>query len=339
MHEGSPMEEEREFAQDENPLIQEFEKHPLSPAEKAEVFRVAIEGGISTALQMIAERFERTPDEKNRLEFHNTRHTADVIRRYDAIMNAVRKADPSLCKTRTEDIGRFAAAHHDTVQDWEEAEVPSKTPGEEGLTAITRKRFAGANEAASTAGALAIMDKINEETEAEIFTNEDRALVHGGHNATVPGFNPEKGTVVQPNLTEQSSIITRAIALADLGTAGIDGPEKFLPEGDALFREENLDIAEAVHHPGSLSPQQKAFFKRRMLGWSQFQEKFAAGRKALLEEELRPLPPHVREQVRGLFSTFDASIEGAQAQAARRAELSFEELAEDMGYKLGDRTK
>src|SRR3989338_3949212 len=269
----------------------------LSPQEREEIFRATMEGGVNTALQMVAERFEQAPDPKNKLEVHTPRHTGDVIRRFDAVIDAIRTADPSLVDDRSHAVGRFAAAHHDTVQNWEPAEAPSKVPGEEGLVAVMRKRFAGADEAASTAGAFAIMDKANEDAGTELFTDEDRRMIAGGHDATVPGFNPEKGTVVQPKLNEQSSIVERAIALADLGTAGIDGKERYLPEGDALFREENLDIAEAVQNPSSLSPQQKAFFTRRMLGWSQFQGKFAAGRKAMLEEELRPLPPQARKAV------------------------------------------
>jgi len=311
----------------------------LSPQEREEIFRATMEGGVNTALQMVAERFEQAPDPKNNLEFHNTRHTGDVIRRFDAVIDAIRTADPSLVDDRSHAVGRFAAAHHDTVQNWEPAEAPSKVPGEEGLVAVMRKRFAGANEAASTAGAFAIMDKANEDAGTELFTDEDRRMIAGGHDATVPGFNPEKGTVVQPKLNEQSSIVERAIALADLGTAGIDGKERYLPEGDALFREENLDIAEAVQNPSSLSPQQKAFFTRRMLGWSQFQGKFAAGRKAMLEEELRPLPPQARKAVEALFTKFDESTVAAQEQAARRANLSFEELAKDMGYTVGNEEK
>ncbi|MDO8520984.1 MAG: hypothetical protein Q7S52_02615 [bacterium] len=307
----------------------------LSPEEKAEIFRTAVEGGVYAALEIVAERFERSPDKKNNLPFHNTLHTEDVIRRFETLVDAIRAVDPSLVDDRSRAVGRFAAAHHDTVQNWEPTEAPSKTLGEEGLIAVMRKRFVGANEAASTAGALALMDKANEEAGTEIFTDEDRGMIAGGHDATIPGFNPQKGTVIQPNLNEQSSIITRAIALADLGTAGIDGKEKYLPEGDALFREENMDIAEAVENPASLTPQQKAFYTRRMLGWSQFQEKFAAGRKAMLEEELFPLPPDARKAVEALFTKFDESAEGAREQAARRANLSFEELAKDMGYTLG----
>ncbi len=307
----------------------------LSPEEKLEIFSTAIESGVSAALQMIADRFENSPDEKNRLAFHNTKHTKDVIRRFDAIIDAVKQSDPALYDKRTHDVGRFAAAHHDTVQNWEAVPTTNELPNGEIFIKIIRKRFGGANEKESTDGALAIMDEINEEVGSEIFTEEDRAIVGGGHEATVPGFNPEKGTVIQPNLNEQSSLITRAIALADLGTAGMDGPEHFLPEGDALFREENIDIEEAVKHPETISPQQKEFFRERMLGWSAFQEKFAAGRSALLEEELQPLPEASRAVIEKLFDKFNDSIQAAHAQAEQRKTLTFEELAIAMGYTLG----
>jgi len=311
------------------------EERVLTAEERAEIFRVAIEEGVEAARQMVAERFEQAPDKYDRLAFHNKRHTNDVIRRFDTIIETIKTSAPELYDKHAHEIGRLSAAHHDTVQKWE----PNASVDEEGLVKIMRKRSIGQNEAESTAGALLHMDKINEEAGTEIFTESDKMIIRGGHEATVPGFNPEKGTVIQPHLTEQSSIITRAIALADLGTAGMDGPEAYLPEGDALFREENIDIADAMEHPEILTDAQKSFFRKRMLGWSAFQSTFAAGRKAMLEEEIRPLPTQVQEELKTLFSKFNDSISAAEAQAARRATLSFETLAAEMGYTWSTETK
>lgn len=319
----------------ESPALNAKERRTLSAQEKMEIFRTAIEEGVTAALDTVAKRFETPRDPADRLEFHNTRHTKDVIRRFDAIMDAIRQSDPSLVDDRGHAMGRFAAGHHDTVQKWEPNPIVGTNPGEEGLIKIMRKRLIGANEAESTKEAIAFMERVNADAGDEIFSAEDMAIVGGGHEATIPGFDPKKGTVIQPKLTDQSSIITRAIALADLGTAGMDGKEHYLPEGDALFREENLDIASAVEQPEALTDAQKEFFRKRMLGWSQFQATFAAGRRAMLEEELRPLPEPVRKEVEKLFGKFDESIQAAAEQAARRQSLSFEELARDMGYTLG----
>ncbi len=316
------------------------EKQALSDHEKAEVFQNAIEEGINDALALIKERFEDSLEEKDRLEFHNRKHTEGVVRRATAILDTIREIDPSLVSDRAYNVGRFTAAYHDTTQKWEPQVIPSTTPGEEGLFKIMRKRFGGQNEEESTQDAIDAMDKVNKGAGTEIFTDDDKTMVRAGHEATIPGFNPEIGTVVQTKLNKESSIITRATALGDLGTAGMDGPEEFLAEGDALFREENLDIADAMNNRDSLSPQYKEFCRKRMLGWSQFQEKFASGRKTLLDEELRPLPDHVREQVKEKhFNKFDASIAAAVERAQKRAGMSFEEIAEDMGYELGDTTK
>jgi len=149
-----------------------------------------------------------------------------------------------------------------------------------------RKRFTVDNEKASADVAIEFMNQINQEVGTQVFSKDDKNTIREAIDATIPGFDPEKGTVVQPNMNEQSSLVARAVGLADLGTAGMDGPKAFLPEGDALFREENLDILEALKNPKNISGDQKEYYRKRMLGWSKFQPKFANGRKDLLEKEL-----------------------------------------------------
>jgi hypothetical protein len=81
-----------------------------------------------------------------------------------------------------------------------------------------------------------------------------------------------------------------------------------------------------------LSDAQKEYFRKRMLGWSKFQPKFAAGRKARLETELEGLPETAAAEVRKLFDKFDATVEAASAVAARRENMTFEQMLADMGY-------
>lgn len=307
-----------------------------SKEEKEQLFHEALKEGQQLAFDLIRERFEQSPEITNHLEYHNVRHTEGVIRRFDQIMDVLRNIDPSYTE-RSNEMGRLAAAHHDTVQNWKPLPVMSTNPGEEGMMSITRKRFVGENESESTAGAIKFMNVVNEKTGTLIFTEEDKLIVRGGHDATIPGFNPALMTVIQPNLSSESTLVTRAIALADLGTAGMEGPDAYLPEGDALFREENLDIAEAMSNPSQLTPRRKQFYRERMLRWSQSQESFAKGRKAQLQSELLDqYPKEAEEELRNLFGKFDESIQAAHAQSERRASLSFEELATDMGYHIGE---
>lgn len=312
-----------------------------SAAESERGFDYYIERGKNEAILAVRERFEDDSDERNRLPFHNRRHTLDVIRRTRALLEAIREG--GVITERDVKMGMLAGAFHDTVQRWEESRVKWQENGKEveNHEKVMRRRFAGENEEASAAEAIAFMDKAVEESgDPGLFSEDDKHIVAEAIGATVPGFNPEKGTVIQPNLKEKSSLIAHAVALADLGTAGMDGPEKFAREGDALFREENLDILVVFQKPLDEIPEdQKEYYRKRMLGWSKFQAVFAAGRRALLEEELRGIPEGVRDNVKKLFSRFDETIESAKKNGERRESMTFEELLRDMEYAVSSRER
>lgn len=303
---------------------------PESKKEKQpEEFERNVARGAGEARMLIKERFESTPEEKNRLDFHNWPHTETIIGRVERILLAIQKIAPRLVSERDLGRGETAAAFHDTVQNWKENKIPD---GE--FTRIMRKRYIRKNEKDSTNLATVFMDQVNTEAGGtDIFSKEDKKIVSEAIDATVPDFSPEKG-VFQPNLKEDSLIVARALALADLGGAGMDGPEVFLKEGDALFREENLDIRSYIDRQEPINDSQKEYFRKRMLGWSKFQPVFATGRKNLFEDEIKGLPEEAKTAVRALFDKFDVSIEAAKQRAEKREKMSFEELAEDMGYKF-----
>jgi hypothetical protein len=150
----------------------------------------------------------------------------------------------------------------------------------------------------------------------------------------------EKLTVVQPNLNFESHLVARAVALGDLGTAGMDGPEAFLKEGDTLFREEQLDVARLVRRKQILNipAEHKTRIMERIVKWSGTQPKFAEGRRDLLEAELEGLTPDAKQRVAALFPHFDSSIAAAKEQLARRQELlareDFVGLLREVGYAI-----
>lgn len=297
-------------------------------SESREVFfNTYIERGIENALSLIRERFEETSKEKDRLPFHNTAHTKDMKERAKRLASVIHEADLTFFPERNIKIAEFAGSYHDTVQKWVENRVK-----EDDFEKVMRRRLSGDNEKASAKEAVDFMQKVNEESGMEIFLDDEKFSVHEAIMATVPGFDPEKGTVIQPSLTPESGVITKVVALADLGAAGMDGPRKFLPEGDALFREENLDILDALKHPEAINDEEKEYYRNRMLGWTKFQPKFAGGRQALLEKELEGISEPAKKAVRKLFDKFDASIKTAEERAKRRIKMTFEELAADMGY-------
>ncbi len=299
-----------------------FEGKELSPLNRW------AERGVKESLEAIKERFEGKDNKVENMDFHDTRHTQNAIQRTEKILLAMREGSAPITEKDIA-LGKLSSAHHDVVQRWEENRVKDGN-----FEKVMRRRFIGDNEKASARAALKFMEKANQEAEEEIFKDEDIEMVREAIVVTIPEFDTERKTVTQPHLNKESSFVARALALADIGAAGMEGYSEFGREGDALFREENLDILSALENPGELTLEQKEYFRNRMLMWSKFQSEFASGRKALLEEELSGLTSSVQDRVKDLFDTFDESIAGAEATAAKREEMTFKELAEDMGYHL-----
>ncbi len=292
-------------------------------------FNEATEIGISRAFDKVTTRFENSPDEKNNLPYHNRLHSEDVVRRTALILSKIREKLPSIVAERDIGIGKLIAANHDTVQNWQENIV------EEGqFTKITRKRFVGTNEKASYEEAQLFMEEINREAGEEIFTDSDKRAVQEGIDGTVPNWDQKEKTVTQLNVTDKVGLTAVAVALSDLGTAGMDGQEGFLSETDRLFREENLDVLDAVKDLSMITDEQKEYFRGRMLSWVQAQIAFIIGRKNLLDSEMKWIPEEARESVKALFDKFDESIEAGKKSFETRSTMSFEEIAKAYGYKI-----
>jgi hypothetical protein len=162
----------------------------------------------------------------------------------------------------------------------------------------------GTNELDSAKELLAYMDNQKDDEGQPLFNEQDRNDVLFALAATVPDWDVKMGTVKQINLNESSRELARAVALADLGEAGMD-PDAYLVAGDALFLEDNPDIADAVEHPDKYDDEQKARFAQRITGFSQTQAGFALGRKNRLSQELEGLAPDQQERVRATFNRFD----------------------------------
>ena len=286
------------------------------------------ERGAKEALSVVKERFEDRDNNVENLDFHNTQHTQNVIQRTEKILLAMREGDSSITE-KDITLGKLSSAYHDIVQKWEENKIQDGN-----FEKVMRRRFIGNNEKASARAALGFMEEANQEAGEEIFKDEDIEMVREAIVITIPEFDTERKTVIQPHLNKESSFVATALALADIGAAGMEGYNEFGREGDALFREENLDILSALENPEELTLEQKEYFRNRMLVWSKFQSEFASGRKALLEKELSGLTSSVQDKVKDLFDKFDESITGTEATAAKRGKMTFEELAEDMGYRL-----
>ena len=221
-------------------------------------------------------------------------------------------------------VGLLAAAFHDTVQRW----VPS--PLSAGR--VLRKRCTGQNEADSAAEAVGWILHGG----SEVFNEQDGRLVTQAILATIPGWDAENETVSQPNLTPNAPVVVRAVALADLGIAGMEAAA-FVETADQLYREENLDIARALRlavTQAGLPAGTLEGYKARMLAWSRSQPGSVRGRRARLEIELGNLSSRAKAAGRALFSEFDAAITAATGVVKAREPLPPWEVARAMGYPL-----
>jgi len=273
-------------------------------------------------LNLIEKRFgEHSGDSE--LAFHNVEHTKSVMRRTETILRAIKKVTLYRVTEKDIELARLAAAFHDTVQE-------SKEQNKDGR--LIRQRATGINEEKSADEAISFLEQEMKYSEEGEFFEKDLAVIEDAIRGTVPKFSTEKNTIIQPNVTEQSMLISRAVALADLGTAGMDGAEAFLSEGDALFREENLDITRALKNQELLADELKEHYRVRMIEWTKGQPVFAMGRRDLLDEELRGMPPGADVAIKKLFNKFDESISTSEKRAEERESMSFDELALDMGF-------
>ncbi len=299
--------------------------HPLPPREHEERFQRLVELGITHALAQIRHKFENPQDVKKRLPHHDVSHTKNVIHGTELLLRTIRQADPTLVSEREELLGKFAAAYHDIVQDWE-----TDTYEEDGFMIIKREMLTGRNESESIQKATSYMDTVNRNE--KIFTDPDKRIVSEAIETTEPQYDNQYKTFVQPNLKSSSSLVSRAVALADLGTAGLYEPPAILSAADSLFREINLDILDTISDWGKKSYREKDFFKSRALSWMSLEVDFIKGRDNLLEHELEGIPQQARDSVRSLFCYFDASQACVSKISKDRAKMSPKEVLVSMGY-------
>lgn len=288
-----------------------------------------IKEGIEEAISNIKKRYEDAPDPTHILPYHNSEHTAHVVRRTIQILSTIRNYAPDVVTEDTLSIAKLAAYYHDVVQN------AHKNIVDEGeFQKIIRKPLSGQNEKESAEEAVGFMEECNKKELQEVFTYTDKKYLVEAITSTVAVFNPVLGGIEQPHLSDSSNIVSVALALADIGSVGMDGPVIFKKDGDALFREENIDILHAVQDPHTITDNQKDYFKIRILAWSKGQISFAVNRKMLFENEINRIPVEARSAIRNLFNKFDQSIEKAKENYEKREVMTFDALVDDMGYRI-----
>jgi hypothetical protein len=279
-------------------------------------FKAIREAAADKALGLIRDRFEGGGTPKH-MHYHNRVHTRGVIDKSLEIGAALGLSERELM------ITGIAAAFHDTVQDY------AKVPKDNG--AVNRVRFAGSNEIASAKEA---MDWVAEA--GAPLNPEEKGLIGAAILATIPGWGVPYSTVIQPFLKPDSHKIVRAVALADLGSSGMD-PDMFLTDGPNLFAEENLDVTEALEKassPDEIDEATQESYRARYIGWLKIQPGFARGRQRYFAEvESASLEGEDKERLQALFSRYEESIAAAEQALARAEAADFVTLMRQLDPK------
>ncbi|MDE1970161.1 MAG: hypothetical protein KGI50_01100 [Patescibacteria group bacterium] len=272
--------------------------------------------------------------------YHNITHTHGVVWATDKILGTMSNDPRSEINARGINLGCLIAACHDIDQRQGAPTASHISLGGQMYTKEMRHRFVGLIEENSVEILLGRMCQENMTYGTELFTEEDMRIAREAILATVPGFDPELGTVIQPNLSEGASFITHALALADLHAAMMRGGAAFLADGNAVFREENIDVARTLLRSPNISQAEKDFICERIMAWYRMQIRFAEGRKIVVQKQLLWLPETMRDPVMNLFK-FDRAIAAARkrvksidAKVQAGYPPSFEEMVLSMGYTV-----
>ena len=292
----------------------------------------------------IVERFVRAEiireTREKRLYYHNIDHALGVKRRAEFIFEAI---EPVLSKdTSLPELMRLASLisvcslAHDMVQVFEPTSPKQ-----------SRKRCSGHSEAETANKLLTYIRDLNRAlTAAEVdpsllFSDREQLIIKDSILATVCILDPEEKTdtdfafssysIYQPYLYDSQtkiSLVGSIIALADLGTLGIDGVEAYVNDGISIFLEDNPHLATLGLQCNPANCSQDNVSKAKLLAMTRFIVDLAYERKARFEREIAGFEPQIRQILRTQVFVHlnQESIDRVKAIVPNEPSTSFNEL-------------
>jgi hypothetical protein len=233
------------------------------------------------------------------LHYHNRDHVVAIQHRSHRIFQAVQPClDPASDPDRAALLLDLCAITHDLIQIF----IPGSSPHS------SRRREAGISESATIDAVFKLIatlpqptgqDKLaDQETLAASFTAADLSMIQEAIAATICEYDPEEQAIFQPMLYRQTppiSLITRILAMADIGSLGMEGIESYHAEGRLIFLEENPDVYQLIANDQiqtlSISqPELAENVRQRLLKRARFQVSFAKSRLHRSFQELAGFP-------------------------------------------------
>ena len=178
-----------------------------------------------------------------------------------------------------------------------------------------RQRIPGQSEIETANKLLRYIGNLNQElatyklNSSILFNDHDQQIIKDAIEATICKLDPQAGkakysfstgSIYQPYLYDtrpKISLIGSIIALADLGTLGMEGVENFIRDGILIFLEDNLDLKNLILN-GDRTNLDRMIVKSRLLTMARFIVNFARERYARFELEISSFTPIARQTLR-----------------------------------------
>lgn len=305
-----------------NPYSQSSGTEPDQPPQ-------AFAESIAQLKAIALEEFDREIAQKH-LCYHNREHVEAVQRRAKQIFQAIRPhLDPRLDSDRLEQLLDLCAVVHDLIQIF----VPTID------LHTARRREAGVSETATIEKLFELINRINLQCKQSPdstaqFTEADIALIQEAIAATICDYDPTEQAIFQPALSQSPvSLVACILALADIGSLGIEGIEAYNAEGSLLFLEENPDVRSLlstqsletlmIEHPNVCE-----IIRQRLLKRARFQVSFAKSRLKRFPQEMARFPaaalPTLTEEVFQFLTP--ATLQTLEATTPTAADTTLETL-------------
>ncbi|MGD1897259.1 MAG: hypothetical protein ACFB16_09960 [Phormidesmis sp.] len=235
--------------------------------------------------------------ESQQLYYHGLDHVTGVARKAELIFDTVipfyTKEDTPKCGwDRQRSLLYLSAIAHDMQQIF----LPQSDPHS------SRRRRSGDSEKATVDKLIEFLQQtsLSIKKPNNRFNRDDIAIIKEAIEATICEYDATDGSIYQPSMYSQHralygdgqpiSLVARCLALADIGTLGIEGIAAYNREGSLLFLEENLDIIPFIKNKSAYDQPFRENVRQRLLKRARFEIAFARGRLNRLDTELEGLP-------------------------------------------------
>ena len=292
--------------------------------------------------------FANFANNEEKLPFHNRNHTEKIILRIKEMCKAINAysltaQNQEIAITQVvENILILAAIGHDVEQQNDIRPIAGSD------NANIRSYYSGDNEIKSADA----MKKTTEKKLRSSMLDSQKiehllAILESAILETRGSFGPGLSTI-QQQFDATRPWQTHLLAFADIGAAGMNS-DTFITEGDALLMEVNPFILTAFlkYSKGEeISNSTKKEVEDKIKQWDISQINWAKSREQKFNKswtnqktnETHPadidmVPAEVKKALQPLFSQFGESIKLAEDRQKKRTEMTFEQLAENLGFK------